>query len=70
VHIISDITERKRADEALRESEERYRLLIERQKDGLCIVDLEEGFVFCNPAGEEVFGVPHGNVKLTPGASG
>jgi len=60
--VIFDITERKKADEALRETEERYRLLIERQKEGLCIVDLEEQFVFCNPAGEEVFGVPHGNL--------
>ncbi|MCJ7455967.1 PAS domain S-box protein [Candidatus Bathyarchaeota archaeon] len=57
-----DITERKRADEALRESEEQYRLLIEKQKEGLCIVDLEERFVFSNPTGEEVFGVPHGNL--------
>jgi len=44
------------------ESEKRYRLLIERQKDGLCIVDLEERFVFCNPAGEEIFGVPRGGL--------
>ena len=52
----------KRAEEALRESEEQYRLLIERQKEGLTIVDLEERFVFCNPAGEEVFGVPRGGL--------
>ena len=59
---IRDITEQKRAEEALRKSEEQYRLLIERQKEGLTIVDLEERFVFCNPAGEEIFDVPRGGL--------
>ena len=57
-----EITERKRAEEVLRKSEERYRLLIERQTEGLTIVDLEEQFVFCNPAGNEIFGVPRGGL--------
>ena len=56
------ISDRDRMQEALRESEEQYRLLIERQKVGLTIVDLEERFVFCNPAGEEIFGVPRGGL--------
>jgi PAS domain S-box-containing protein len=58
----SDIAERKKAEKALTESEERYRLLIERQREGLTIVDLEEQFVFCNPAGDEIFGVPRGGL--------
>jgi PAS domain S-box-containing protein len=47
---------------SLRENEERYRLLIERQREGLCIVDLEERFSFCNPTAEEIFKVPPGTL--------
>jgi PAS domain S-box-containing protein len=49
VNIIRDITERKRIEEALKESEAKYRTLVEQSEQGICI--LQNGrIVFANKA--------------------
>jgi PAS domain S-box-containing protein len=48
--IIWDITERKRAEAALRESEERYRGIYQHAETGIAITDLTGRFQSCNPA--------------------
>ncbi len=53
---LGDITERKRAEEALRVSEEKYRLLIESQTDLVVKVDPESRFLFVSPSYCQVFG--------------
>jgi PAS domain S-box-containing protein len=43
-----DITERKRAEEVIRQSEEKYRTILETFQEGYFEVDLKGNFTFCN----------------------
>ena len=60
--VFQDITEQKRVEMALKESEERYRSIIENQGEGIGIVDSNENFVFANPAAEQIFEVNSGGL--------
>lgn len=49
--LIRDITEMKRAELMLKESEEKYRTLVEQASDGIFIADFKGRFIVVNPAG-------------------
>ena len=51
-----DPTERKLAQEALAESEERFRTIFELAPDAIYLIDLQGNFVDGNPAAEELIG--------------
>ncbi|MFA4876902.1 MAG: PAS domain S-box protein [Methanoregula sp.] len=54
--VATDITEQKLAENALRESEERYRMLAEYAFDGILIQDLTGSILYANPSIVRMFG--------------
>ncbi|MCK9410898.1 MAG: PAS domain S-box protein [Prolixibacteraceae bacterium] len=54
--IITDITDRKNAEEALKKTENHYRALIEKAPDGVALIDADSNFLFVSPAGLKMFG--------------
>ncbi len=55
--IMRDISERKRAEEALRQSEEKHRTLFETMAQGVVYQDADGAIVSANPAAERILGL-------------
>ena len=60
--IARNVTDRKKANEALTKSEERYRGIVENAYDSIIIVDMEGKALSVNPAAEKMFGYPPGEL--------
>ncbi len=56
VKVIRDITDRKKAEETLRESEEKYRVMAQTATDAIITIDWNGTLIFANPAVEQLFG--------------
>ena len=56
VCFLRDITDQKQADKSLRDSEAKYRLLVENQTDLIVKVDLDGHFLFVSPSYCDMFG--------------
>lgn len=67
IEYVKDITNQKKAEVALQQSEERYRSLIENTLDGYFICDIPSGrFIFLNQRIYDLFGyTPKGGLDLT-----
>ncbi|HOX04828.1 MAG TPA: PAS domain S-box protein [Planctomycetota bacterium] len=56
VALFSDVTERKRSEKALRDSEARFRSIVETSQEWIWAVDAEGRHTYCNPAVEKILG--------------
>ena len=70
IGIVHDVTERRAAEAALRESEARYRIQIEHAPEAIVVFDVEEGrFVDANENAVRLYGLPrHALFEVGPAA--
>jgi len=64
--IATDITERKRADAALRESEQKYRFITEKMTDTVWLIDMEFKPTFISPSATHTLGYTLEELQVLP----
>jgi PAS domain S-box-containing protein len=62
IEITKDVTARKRAEDALRLSEKRYRMLVETMNEGLGVLDADGILTYCNEAFARTMGYSSGDL--------
>jgi len=69
VGLVDNITERKKAEEKLIESENRFRLLIENSADTILLLDANANVLYQSPAGERMTGISAEERQANPGTN-
>jgi PAS domain S-box-containing protein len=62
--LVNDVTERNLYEDALRKSEEQFRMLFEQAYDGIFLTDPEAKYTEANPVGCELLGYPPEEIKM------
>ncbi|MGE5652377.1 MAG: EAL domain-containing protein [Bacillota bacterium] len=66
IAFVLDLSERRQVEQALRESEERYRIVTAAASDAIITVDDSNTIVYLNPSTEKIFGYPAAQVLGQP----
>lgn len=57
-HSVKDITEQKKAEEELKKSEEKYRLITENMGNSISVLNMDLEYMYVAPNIEKIFGIP------------